>query len=229
MRGQDGFTLVEVVVGAAIGAMLLWCVLAMVDRTVAAARSLDVRLQGTAGVAHEIDRMASEAASALAVYVPSNDAFGNSNADGHEVDFYGQDASHRPYQWAYTYDTSAQTITRYAVGSGEPPVAGETVANINGFVATPASVNDLSNPASPAFDPLFAGVSATDVPYPIAALPGVVGGNRLVALHVTASGVDRRVMLASADAPTAFTVVVTYTPSPTPAITPTPSPLVMGT
>jgi prepilin-type N-terminal cleavage/methylation domain-containing protein len=229
VRMQAGFTLIEILVGAAIGVVLLWGVLAMADRTIGAAQALDQRLQATAGTAHLAERLESDASSALAIYVPATDVFGNANADGHEADFYSEDASHRPYAWAYTFDANARTITRYAIAPGSPPAAGEAVAQIDGFTATPATVADLANAASPAYDPLFANAHASDVPYAFPAMPQAVGGNRLVALQFTASGVNRRILLASPDTPTAFTVVVTYTPSPTPIITPTPSPLVMTT
>ena len=224
MRAQAGFTLIEVIAGAAIGVVLLWFVLAFADRTLMAAQMLDVRLRASAGAAHAIERMSSEAASALAVYVPANDAFGQANADGHEIDFFTRDASHRPYLWAYVFNASSQTLTRYSLGGGAP-VAGEAISEIDAFSATPASVNDLDNAASPAYDPLFAGVNATDVPFLFSDMPGAIGGNRLVVLQISASGVARRAMLASADAPTSFTVVITYTPSPTPVVTPTPTPL----
>lgn len=226
MRAQAGFTLVEIVASAAVGAVLLWCLLAFANRTLFGAEALDRRLQASAGAAHAIERMTSEAASALAVYVPATDAFGASNADGHEVDFFTRDASHRPYGWAYDFDASAHTLTRYALGGA--PLAGEAVSNIDAFSATAATVDDLSNAASIAYDPLFAGARATDVPFAFTDMPGAIGGNRLVVLQITASGTSRRVTLASADAPASFTVVVSYTPSPAPLVTPTPVPLTLS-
>lgn len=223
---QAGFTLIEVVVSAAIGAVMLWCILAFANRTIASAQALDMRLQASAGAAHEIERLSSEAASALAVYVPAGDVLGNSNADGHEVDLYAQDSSHRPYTWAYRYDADARTITRFTTGAGSA-IAGEVVSQIDAFSATAARASDLSAPGSAAYDPLFAGVSAPDVPYAFADNPQAIGGNRLVVLQIVASGVNRRGLLSSADAPTAFTVVVRYTPSPAPIVTATPVPLVL--
>jgi prepilin-type N-terminal cleavage/methylation domain-containing protein len=224
MGSERGFTLIEIVVGAAIAAALTWTIVALADRTIAAAQAFDSRLTGSAGVSHAIERMTSESASALAVYVPTVDVLGNANSDGHEVDFYAQDASHRPYGWSYTYDATAKTLTRYAIVPGSTPIAGETVATIDGFSASLETADSISNPASAAYDPLFAGVHASDIAYQFPDKPSAVGGNRLVALQFTASGVNERIVLASADAPTAFTVVVTYTPSPIPVATPTPVP-----
>lgn len=226
MRGQAGFTLIEVVVGAAIGAVLLWCVLTFANRTIFGEEALGERLQASAGAAHALERMSSEAASALAVYVPASDAFGNANGDGHEIDFFTRDASHRPFAWAYDFNASSRTLTRYGLG-GSAPAAGETISGIDAFSATPATVNDLDNASSPAYDPLFAGANAIDVPYAFTDMPGAIGGNRLVVLQITASGVERRETLASPDAPTSFTVVVTYTPSPAPVVTATPAPLTL--
>jgi hypothetical protein len=169
--------------------------------------------------------MTSEASSALAVYVPSSDVSGNSNSDGHEVDYYAQDASHRPYVWTYTYSAAAQTLTRYSVVPGASPAAGESVSNIDGFSVQTQPASALSNPASPVYDPLFPGTHATDVLYPFPPNAAALGGNGLVVLQITASGVNERAFLASADAPTQFTVTIVYTPSPVPVATATPSPI----
>jgi hypothetical protein len=65
------------------------------------------------------------------------------------------------------------------------------------------------------------------VQYSFAAMPSAIGGNRLVVVQIVASGVNRSVLLASEDAPTTFTVVVDYTPSPAPVVTPTLTPVPM--
>lgn len=224
MGNERGFTLIEIVVAAAIGAMLLWGMLVLANRTAASAEALDARLYASAGVSHLLERMTSEAASALAVYVPPTDVLGESNSDGHEVDFYAQDASHRSYAWSYTYDAAAKALTRYAFAPGVAPVAGERIASIDAFVASSVAASAISDSQNPAYDPLFASASARDVAYAIPSYPAAIGGNRLVALQIAASGVDTRALLASADAPTAFTVVIAYTPSPAPIATPTPAP-----
>ena len=227
MEREAGFTLIETLVGAAIAVAILWAALAFTDRLVFSAAAAQQRVNATAGAARLIERLSSEAASALAVYVPPTDAFGASNADGHEIDFFTQDGAHRTYAWSYTFNTATKTLTRYTLAAGSAPVAGDTLGAIDAFTASPAAVADLASSASPAYDPLFAGAGATDVPYRFAAMPNAIGGNRLVAVQITASGVDRTAVLASEDAPTAFTVVVNYTPSPAPVVTATPSPIPM--
>jgi len=226
MERQAGFTLIETLVGAAIAAVMVWTLLAMADRLIVAAGAANQRVVAGANAGRLVERLSSEAASSLAVYVPATDALGQSNGDGHELDFYAQDGAHRSYAWAYTFDVGTHTLTRYT-RSGGAPVAGDTLADIDRFTAAPATVAQLGLPSSPAYDPLFAGANATDVPYSFATMPNAVGGNRLVVVQLAASGVDRSVLLATQDAPTAFTVVVTYTPSPPPPVTPTPSPVPM--
>ncbi|HTU71622.1 MAG TPA: prepilin-type N-terminal cleavage/methylation domain-containing protein [Candidatus Baltobacteraceae bacterium] len=227
MKRQAGFTLLETLVGAAIAAVILWSLIAFADRAVNWAVAANRRLNAGANAARLVERLSSEAEGAWAVYVPAADAFGRSNADGHELDFFAEDGAHRTYSWSYDYDASAQTLTRYALVAGNAPVAGDVLADIDGFVASPQTLAALAERSSPAYDPLFASAAATDVPYAFAAMPGAIGGNRLVAVTVVASGVDRSVVLASEDAPTAFTVVVNYTPSPAPLVTPTVTPLTL--
>ena len=218
MNRQAGFTLIETMVGAAIGVMILWALIAFADRLVFAAQGADARTNAVANAGRLIERMSSEAASSWAVYVPATDVLGVSNSDGHEVDFFTEDGAHRTYAWAYNFNAAARMVTRYAIGQGGAAMAGDTLGAIDAFSASPLTVSQLGS-----YDPLFAGATATDVPFTFASMPGAVGGNRLVVVQITASGVDRSVLLASADAPTAFTVVVTYSPSPAPVVTPTPA------
>jgi prepilin-type N-terminal cleavage/methylation domain-containing protein len=227
MERQAGFTLIETLVGAAIGVVMIWGLLVLADRMVASASAAGLRVNGSANAARLIERLSSEAASAWAVYVPATDVLGQSNSDGHELDFLSEDGAHRVYAWAYTFDAATKTLTRYAVVPGGTPVAGDVIADIDTLRATPASVTSLGASSSTAYDPLFASANAVDVPYTFAAMPSAVGGNRLVAVQIVASGVNRSVLLASEDAPTTFTVVVNYTPSPAPVVTATPAPPAM--
>ena len=214
-----GFTLIETMVGAAIGVLVVWTVLVFAGRLGAWADAANQRVNAVAGAGRLVERMSAEAASAMAVYVPATDARGASNADGHEVDFFTEDGAHRTYAWAYNFNAATKTITRYALDPPSAAIAGDTVAGIDSFNVSSLAVTQLA-----AYDPVFAAATASDVPYTFAAMPGALGGNRLVAVQIVASGVNRSVVLASADAPTAFTVVVTYTASPAPVATATPVP-----
>src|SRR5580658_2315740 len=91
MDRQAGFTLIETLLGAALAATMLWALVAMVDRLFASAGAANLRVNASANAARLIERLSSEAASSLAVYVPATDALGQSNSDGHEVDFFTQD------------------------------------------------------------------------------------------------------------------------------------------
>jgi Tfp pilus assembly protein PilV len=227
MERQAGFTLIETLVGAAIAFVTIWGLVVLADRTAAWGNAANLRVNASANAGRLIERLSSEAASAWAVFVPATDVLGQSNADGHEVDFFSEDGAHRVYAWAYTFSASKTSLTRYAIVSGGAPLAGDVIADVDTFSATPATVANLSASASAAYDPLFASVNAADVPYAFSAMPSATGGNRLVAVQIVASGVSRSVLLASEDAPTSFTVVVNYTPSPAPVASPTPAPPTM--
>jgi len=192
---EAGFTLVEVVVGAAIGVFLVWGLVVLADRWAFAISNLNARLNSQAAADRLVERLSVEAASAWTVWAPS----------AHEIDFFAEDGSHRPFTWSYAYDPTQKTVTRST---------GEVLTGLDGFDAAAADVTDLANPSAVAYDPLLAGSHATSV-----------AGNALVSLHLLANGVDRTELLASGTAPTTFTVVVRYTPSPAPVATPTPIPL----
>ncbi len=219
-ESQAGFTLVELVIGAAIAAVAIGGLVVFASRLTQTTSALGTRVQSQSAVERFMERVAAEAASAWAVYVPLTDVNGNANADGHEIDFFTEDGSHRPYSWAYTFDAAQKRVTRYAFAPGSPPSAGEVLAPIDAFGASTVAVTQLGT-----IDPLFAGTTATPVTYAFDASPSAIGGNALIRLQIHASGVDRSELLASGSAPTTFTVIVKYTPSPTPIVTPTPTPI----
>lgn len=220
-ESEAGFTLIELLVGAAIAAVVLLLAVTFVARLTGWTASLDRRVQSNGAAERLMDRLETEAASAWAVYVPATDVLGNANADGHEIDLYAQDGSHRPYQWAYAYDAASKTITRYSDAPGVGAQAGEQIGPLDAFSAVAVDVTQLGT-----MDSLFAGATAPRVRYAFPAT-SAVGGNALVDVTFTASGVNRDELLASGTAPTTYTVVLTYTPSPAPLATATPPPLVM--
>jgi hypothetical protein len=201
-------------IAAAIALVVGWQLLALTHATIFNAAHLDQRLRVRSAADRLEERLTSDAASAWSIFVPSDDVNGTNNRDGHELDFVTQDASHRTFWWAYAYDGSVKRVTRYAYAPGSPPVSGETYDGVDDLVARTYPITDLTNPASEAYDPLFAGVTvdAVDVDYGWNA--AAVGGNHLVRVALTGNGVDRTMLLASATAPTHFTVLVKYTPPP---------------
>jgi type II secretory pathway pseudopilin PulG len=223
-RHERGFSLVEVVIAGAVGVFILLAVLSTANTFISGAARTNARLESQAAADRLVERVATEASGAWAVFVPANDVAGRSNADGHELDLFSEDGAHRTYAWAYLYDAQTKFVTRYVCAPGTAAVATETLGPFDAFEADPADVTGLAKPSSIIYDPLFAGATAPVVHYAYAAMPSAIGGNAIVRLHLLASGVDRAEMLAGANAPTTFTVVIRYTPSPV-APTPTPAPL----
>ncbi len=164
------------------------------------------------GTEQLLERMRSEAASAWSISVPASDLDGQSNADGHEVDFTTQDATRRTYRWAYRYDASARSLTRFAVAAGASPEPGAVLSGITAFSAKSYPATAIADAASPIYDPLFAGASVVPVSY--ALNDGSVAGNGFVEIAITGAGVSRSELLSTSIAPTQFTVVIEYTPTP---------------
>ena len=219
MESQRAFSLVEVVVASAIactiGALLVW----LTHATVLAAAHLNQRLTARGTVDRLAERLTADASSAWSVFVPPRDVLGNANADGHEVDFVSEDASHRSYWWAYDFDSRASSVTVYAYAPGTPASAGDVYSAIDELTAEIHPLTDLANPSSDVYDALYANDTLSPVDVPFEWNANAVGGNRLLRVRVAAAGVDRTLMLATATAPSHFTVIVDYTPAP---VTPTP-------
>jgi len=218
VESQRGFTLVETLVAAFVAVVLGWTLLWIAHASVFAAVHLDGRLNAAASVDRLTERLSSDAASAWSVFVPSDDVSGESNADGHELDFAAEDAAHQSHWWAYSFDAATASVTIYAYAAGTPPVAGDRFDGISGFAAETHEIGDVADPASDVYDPLFAGEIITPVDFPFPWNAQAVGGNHLVRVQAAGSGVARTLLLSSATAPSHFTLVVDYTPPPsTPA------------
>lgn len=223
-RSECGFTLIEVVVGAAIAAVVTFALVATALHAAKGAAILNSRLVAQSNAANLAERLTAESASAWAVFVPPTDVRGGANADGHELDFFAEDGAHRPYAWAYRYDATSKMLCRYSYAPGVPAVAGELFGPFDAFSAASADASAVSQPGSAVYDPLFANLTVPDVDYASTEMPGALGGNRMTRIKIAAHGVDFERTLASATAPTTFTIRLTYTPAP-PTQTPTPSPL----
>jgi type II secretory pathway pseudopilin PulG len=206
MAREEGFTLIEVLIGAAISVVVIVTLTLLGNRLVFAATSLNTRLQTQTDADHVLDRLTSDAASSWAVWVPPS----NPN----EVDFFSEDGSHRVYSWAYTYDAQTKHLTR----------SGEDLGPFDSFSATGVGAAQLGS-----VDSLFAQSTIANVTYGYDAMPGATGGNGLVKITLGAAGANRSELLASGTSPTTFTVVVSYTPPPLPVATSTPSPLTLAT
>lgn len=214
MRAQRGFSLVEILVATAIASMLVGILVTIVHATIFSAAHFDARLNARTAIDRLDERLQSDAASAWSVFVPGTDVLGANNTDGHELDFVTEDASHQTYWWAYTFDASSKRVIVYAYAPGSKPIAGDTFNAIDALSAQTHPITDLADSASDIHDPLFAGVSATPVDVDFGWKPGAVGGNHLVRVELTGTGIDRTLLLASGTAPSHFTVIVNYTPAP---------------
>ncbi|MGH7737287.1 MAG: hypothetical protein ACREMP_05400 [Candidatus Tyrphobacter sp.] len=209
---QRGAALLDLVVGAAVALMIFGLLVCVLHSTVAAAASRHATMLARTQVVQTLQRMDAQAASSWSIFVPSTDLNGQSNSDGHEVDFTTQDATRRLYHWAYLYDTSAKTLTRYLLAAGSAPIAGAVAPGITGFTASAYPATAISDPSTPIYDPLFAAVTVTPVAY---ALPdGSIAGNAFVQVRISGAGTSQSDLLATSLAPTQFTVVVQYTPPP---------------
>ncbi len=224
-NAESGFTLVETIVGAAVAFFVIWTLVAIANRSVTAAAHLHAMMSGENAAARLTERLGSESASAWAVWVPGRDVVGDNDADGHEVDLFAEDGAHRAHAWAYRYDAQTHLLTRYAYAPGVPAQPGEIMGYFDSFRAVMGDPGALGDPSNRDwYDPLLAGVSAPLVHYAFASMPSAQGGNGLVNVSLSASGVEQSIIITGAAAPTTFTIVLPYTPAPIPA-TPTPGPL----
>ncbi|MHB8140847.1 MAG: prepilin-type N-terminal cleavage/methylation domain-containing protein [Vulcanimicrobiaceae bacterium] len=218
MQRERGFSLVEVLVAAGCALLVLVGLAQLATVWMGSAARADRRVQAVAAVDQFLERWSRESAGAWSIFVPSNDVLGRANADGHEFDLYTQDSLGRGAFTAYRYDAAAQTLTRYvyAAPGSAPNIDGDVAHDITAFAARSVRAASVAQPTAPGFDPLFAADTITDVSYDLGLGSTVTGGNALLLAHISADGADDTVALASGTAPTQITVVIPYTPAPTP-------------
>ncbi len=209
---QRGAALLDLVVGAAVALIVFSSLVTALHFIVDTARSRHAAMVARTESDQMFERMDSEAASAWSIFVPSQDLDGASNADGHEVDFTTEDAARHLFHWAYRYDAHAMTVTRYTLATGSAPQATSTATEITAFGARAFAASAITDPASPIYDPLFAGVTVPSIAYTLS--DGTLSGNGFVQVSIAGAGTSRSELLATTVSPTQFTVVVKYTPAP---------------
>ncbi len=164
-------------------------------------------------------RMAEEARSSTAVFIPANDVLGDANAGAaaHEVDFFRRLSAGGDSYVAYRLDAASSIVTRYeytpAAGAATIVHADQLASGIAGFAPSRApagSMDDVVDAAS---------VSDVSILYGAA---GVAGGNDIVSLTVqakSAAGITPApvvVHLASRAAPTSLAILAPSKPPPAP-------------
>lgn len=218
-------------VAVAIAVVIGWALFSVVNHLLLASR-LQVSRDAAQGAIFQLtDNLTTEEDDAWAIYVPPNDVFGKSNGDGHEVDFFARDGKQQPYFWAYTFDSSAQTLTRYRFASPNgTPTKDVTYSGITAFSAQTYPVTALKDSRTPIYSALYASAALqSGIVHFYPGMPWIAGGNNITDVHIEASGGFRRDLeLVTTTAPSGFTVVLNYTPSPTPSpiASPTPAPQV---
>jgi prepilin-type N-terminal cleavage/methylation domain-containing protein len=223
-----GFTLVETLIAVAIGVVLGYFILLAITSLLHSASLTAQREHEQAAIASLVDRWQAEEDSAWAIFTPPNDVLGSPNTDGHELDFFTRDGKNRTYFWAYTYDARSQTLARYLYGSpGTTPMLDRRFSGITKFVAHTYPVTALQDPNSAIYSALYANASlqAGAVQfYP--SMPWIAGGNQITDVQISGASFHRDMQLSTQTAPSGFTVVLRYTPAPTPtpAASSTPSP-----
>jgi hypothetical protein len=209
---ESGAALLEIVVGTAVGLVVFGFLVALLHVMVVAAASRHSVMMARTQASQLLERMRSEAASAWSIFVPATDVTGQSNSDGHEVDFTTEDSRRAIYHWCYLYDAHAQTLTKYGVVPGASPQPGETLTAVTSFSARAYPASDVARTSSTIYDPLFGGESVTSVSYTLS--DGSAAGNGFVLVSLAAADTSLHELLSTTVAPTQLTIVVQYTPPP---------------
>lgn len=222
-RFQRGFTLIETVVAFAVVATIGFFVLAAIASAFRWNASLAARRATETATASLADRLEAEEDSAWAIFTPPSDAYGSPNADGHELDFFIRDARNRAHFWAYRYDKGNRSLQRLLYAkSGEAPIAdGPSLENVDDFFTRTYPVTALQDSASPVYSPLYSGATLHPAEMRFdPAQPWIAGGNQITYVRVRSAQSARELQLFTQTAPSGFTIVLRYTPSP--SATPSP-------
>ena len=217
LQASRGFTLLEVLIAAAIAIVLGLFFLRATTSALRTLTATGTRFNEAATLANLSDLWERDEDTAWAIFTPPADVHGASNADGHEVDFYSRDARQRTSFWAYTYDAAAQTLTHYKyTAPGSSPTAIEAFTGVTQFFAHTYPVTALSDPSSKIYSPLFAPASLQDgsVQFFSSSAPWIAGGNQITYVNVQTAHASREMHLSTQTAPSGYIVVLNYTPSP---------------
>jgi hypothetical protein len=209
MSSQRGFSLVEVLIAAGISMMLALAAIAAAHAFVGWSHRASTIVDAQAGLDRLEERIDAETAGSWSVFVPPTDVLGRSNGDGHELDIGTEDALRRPSFRAYSYDAAAARLNEYVYAPGSAAIpTGDVTHAVTAFSAVAGSASAMAGP-------LYAKSTIVDAEVPSQlGVPEATGGNRLTRVRIAIGSFERTMMLASATAPTRFTVVLRYTPAP---------------
>lgn len=199
-----------------------------------------------------------EAATAEAVFVPSQDIFGHANGyafgasnplaaattggivappatTGHEIDFYAKDAQHQGHFWAYVFKNGE--VAKYTYASRNASGVAQGVASAPSWTMPASSFQSYYLYASqiPAVNGFVSANYHGALPNVLVPLgyPEVYAGNRLAVFDIKASATNaqlvRHVELLAGTAVGTSTLNVSYTPPPLgPTLAVAPTPLRLG-
>jgi len=229
-RHERGFTVVEALVAIGLFVALGFLTLSLLQALLRASAANATSAGGALTLEQQIDDFRSDAATAFAVFVPTNDVMHKPNgANGgtpHEVDFYTKTDTGATAFWAYYYDAAAQTLQRIdydaagnrgeadrATGAIDTNASYPVLPGVSQFGVRTLEANDLvgtSNVYAPAIAPLFS--AATPKPLPVGFDDGgpprtdLYGGNTTVQIQITTAHGARTIHLATGALPSGFTV-----------------------
>ena len=160
---------------------------------------------------------------AWAIFTPPADVSGKPNTDGHELDFYTRDESGTDRFWAYTFDSNAQTLTRSTYAApGASARVDQVFTGIASFHAQTYPLTALQDTASPIYSPMYASATVQNgaVRFFSQSAPWIAGGNQITDVRIANAQQSLEFHLSTQSAPSGYTVVLNYTPAPSPSASP---------
>jgi YD repeat-containing protein len=229
VNAQRGFTLLDVSLAIVLAVVLGLATLGVLRGLFALSAAAATASGGSLTLDQTSDEMRSDAETAFAVFVPTQDVMRrpNSGASGaHEIDFYTRTDTGQIASWAYFFDAAAHTLRRFdydAAGHvGEATRANGTIdttarypalTGVTGFRAQTLQASELigaENVYASAIAPALGGLAPKALPVGFAA-PGDArgdrfGGNVTVQIAIATEHGSRTLHLATAALPSGFTV-----------------------
>lgn len=185
MRGERGFTLIETMVALGIIVALIVGLTVMVRALGNNAAAAATSQQAVVTLGRVIGTLETTAKGAVAVYLPSPDALGQANTDGHEVAFYAEKNDKTPEVYSFRYQAGVSgalgSIQEYSwtKPGGTATAIGPAIAGFSGMTAVSSSASLLT-------DPMFvAAPKAHDI---ATGFPGVVGGTHRTLVTISILG-----------------------------------------